>query len=1054
MIKDLEGLRQKRLRWIEANRENNFEEGIKRLLTHLYPDNAHFIYELLQNAEDPRASVVRFTLTGEAVEFEHDGNRLFDLRDVESITSIGASTKRDDPTSIGKFGVGFKAVFAYTNTPEIHSGEFHFRIHDHVVPETDNVPRIKVGERETRFAFPFDNPEKPRKQAVEEVERGLRALGDNALLFLSHIRTIEYLLPDDSLGSLERVDHDGGHIEIRARHPGGKDTVSHWLRFQKDVKVIDEDGKLKTCCIAIAYRLAEEEDKKGRSTWKIIPVDNGQTSIYFPASEEKPNLRFHLHAPFASTVARDVVRKESKANDALRDHLANLVAESLLEIRDQGLLTVGFLATLPNSQDNLPAFYEPIRKAIVQAFKDEALTPTRSGSHAPATRLYRGPARIAEVLNDGDLSLLTNDEPALWAANPPQENQREARFLESLEIDAWGWNELAKSMSKPHPHSYLPQHHAANTQHKNLIENWIAPKEDAWLLRFYALLGEAFDIYNRKCVVDDLCIIRVASDAGNQHVTPGEAFFSPEEDTSELPSDILFVKPSVYVVGRSEAQKKSAKSFLEHAGVRPYDAKADIERILKQYTTGQTISLKTHFRHIRQFISYWLENPNSVEMFEDIAFLICEAEKSHKQYFKARDLYFDLPYIETGLAALFNDNNLRIEKPKRRLSANYQSIKKFKEFADALGVMGRLEICKYKATEMQEDFFPKTGRETGSTIDEDYFINGIVWHRKNSEGYIGGFNLRNSKSFALSRAIWNTMCSADPKTLVARYMPNEKRRHEEKSKSSFLVDDLAKNSWVPDKEGDFLHPAGVSRETLHPDLNFDDRNGWLTAIGFGEHARKRSEEYQVRNRDAQKLGFDSADDAEEWAKLKREGGNPADFRSILSQRKQTQQPEQFVPDPERRRKNVLANMADAPSNESIQRERSIQKGISEITAQAKAYLRAKNRNPEGQLVCQCCHEEMPFKLPSGEHYFEAVQCIGDKVTRHFQNRLALCPTCAAMYQYARETDDAEIQRRIVEHDTEDKASSIEIPVRLAGREHTLHFVGTHWFDLKTVLQGK
>lgn len=120
-----------------SQQENNFEEGIKRLLTDLYPDNAHFIYELLQNAEDPRASIVRFTLTGDAVEFEHDGERLFDLRDVESITSIGASTKRDDPTSIGKFGVGFKAVFAYTHTPEIHSGEFHFRIRDLVLPETN-----------------------------------------------------------------------------------------------------------------------------------------------------------------------------------------------------------------------------------------------------------------------------------------------------------------------------------------------------------------------------------------------------------------------------------------------------------------------------------------------------------------------------------------------------------------------------------------------------------------------------------------------------------------------------------------------------------------------------------------------------------------------------------------------------------------------------------------------------------------------------------------------------------------------------------------------------
>ena len=79
---------------------------------------------LLQNAEDTTANTVRFTLSNEDIRFEHNGARFFNLKDVESITSIGVSTKRNDPTNIGKFGVGFKAVFAYTNTPEIHSGEF------------------------------------------------------------------------------------------------------------------------------------------------------------------------------------------------------------------------------------------------------------------------------------------------------------------------------------------------------------------------------------------------------------------------------------------------------------------------------------------------------------------------------------------------------------------------------------------------------------------------------------------------------------------------------------------------------------------------------------------------------------------------------------------------------------------------------------------------------------------------------------------------------------------------------------------------------------------
>ena len=92
--------------------------------------------------------------------FEHNRRRLFDYNDVESITNIGANNKRDDLTNIGKFGVGFKAVFAYTNTPEIHSGDFHFRIRDLVVPVINGVRKIRLNERITRFIFPFDHSAK------------------------------------------------------------------------------------------------------------------------------------------------------------------------------------------------------------------------------------------------------------------------------------------------------------------------------------------------------------------------------------------------------------------------------------------------------------------------------------------------------------------------------------------------------------------------------------------------------------------------------------------------------------------------------------------------------------------------------------------------------------------------------------------------------------------------------------------------------------------------------------------------------------------------------
>ena len=106
--------------------------GVKSSVVDKYSDQAHFVYELLQNADDTGATYARFKLYHDRLVFVHNGTRRFSvsnpetedkdrekgcLGDVNAILSIGNSTKTDQNT-IGKFGVGFKAVFQYTSTPD------------------------------------------------------------------------------------------------------------------------------------------------------------------------------------------------------------------------------------------------------------------------------------------------------------------------------------------------------------------------------------------------------------------------------------------------------------------------------------------------------------------------------------------------------------------------------------------------------------------------------------------------------------------------------------------------------------------------------------------------------------------------------------------------------------------------------------------------------------------------------------------------------------------------------------------------------------------------
>lgn len=1046
MPNSIEELAQTRQRWIDASKENHFEEGIKRLLTELYPDNAHFIYELLQNAEDTHASKVRFTLSNEKIVFEHNRRRLFDYNDVESITNIGANNKRDDLTNIGKFGVGFKAVFAYTNTPEIHSGDFHFRIRDLVVPVVSGVRKIRLDERITRFIFPFDHSAKQPRQAVEEIKRGFEALNDNTLLFLKHIHLIEYFLPDGTLGYLKRISHRNGRIDItHASHHKGRKTVSNWLRYHKDVVVVDDFGDPQKCRIAIAYSLQKGDWKKNNAEWEIVPLDRGQVSIYFPAEKETSGLKFHIHAPFASTVARDSVR-DCEANCQLRNCIAELVVDSLTDIRDSGMLTMDFLAVLPNQIDNLLPFYEPIREAIVCAFKERELTPTRSGKHAPADRLYRGPAKIAEALNDEDLSLLTNFEPPLWAANPPQQNQREDRFLDSLEIDTFGWNELIEKISPPHSFLYNDQQKQENRAHQQLIEELIEEKKDAWLMRFYALMGEACEVVNKfypdnhAKYLTHLRIVRVESEQSNEHVLPKKAFFSPEQGIIP-PQDVYFVKPTVYSTGRSESQKEYATKFLEYIGVRLFNTRSIIELRLADYDNMNNCNRKSHCRDIIEFIKYWKETAD-VKIFMDHCFLRGESISGDQDWCMPKELCMDLPFESTGLKELMSVHQKYAMWSGYKEKLNKSKFTEFTEFLRNIGVMYRLEVSQscILYNKLFNDLEIRDSRRTKNCIYDDYSI-------ENLESYL------QIQSISVSKLIWEALIRAGKQMSKAQYRPNMK--YQIREFDSQLVCLLKDYSWIPDKSGAFHKAYDMTKDDLHADFRYDDHNGLLTAIGFGERAKKLSEEYVSKNHEAKKMGFESADEAQEMAKLAqviREQGLSPDrvleqFRPT-SEQKQPSFPLRPVPNPERRKERLGEQLTDAPDKEYEKRERSVRTtngAIDPIT-----WLRNQYTNEAGQMVCQICKEEMPFRKRDGNYYFEKKEVLSKRYLpkEHEAQYLALCPVCAAKYDEFVKTDD-EAMAKLREKIT--SSEDCGVPILFGNEQTSIRFVETHYHDLKAII---
>lgn len=296
-----------------------------------YPETAHFIYELIQNADDTAATDVKILLFKDKLVFKHNGKRQFSITDareqtgaigdINSITSVGCSTKEDEEQTIGKFGVGFKSVFQYTNTPSIYDDTFWFKIENYIIPsllENDNELR-NAGE--TLFELPFKEPEK----AYSEILQRLQNL-NMPVLFLPHIQKIAWCIEGEetiheySKEVIQMGERHGIKYEFCRIHEYDKNLLMYL--FHRDCNTIK--GKYN---VSVGFYVNPDGS---------LDIDaKGQIYCFFPTSECFDSC-FVSHAPFLLVDNRDSIKRYEDINKNFFYSIAELAADALLCLRDIG----------------------------------------------------------------------------------------------------------------------------------------------------------------------------------------------------------------------------------------------------------------------------------------------------------------------------------------------------------------------------------------------------------------------------------------------------------------------------------------------------------------------------------------------------------------------------------------------------------------------------------------------------------------------------------------------------------------------------------------------
>ncbi len=378
----------------------NNPQKYEALLAGHYSDSNHFVYELIQNAEDAKATKTVIEYYEDRLIFYHDGIP-FDAADVRGVSSMLMGTKaKEDAQTIGRFGMGFKSVFKYTYQPEIYSDDEAFLIRNYLLPiEIKDGWNCSQEKREisytsnrsipihpfasskhlTKIVIPFMKKNKNgeiEKISGDDVLIKLRELTGEILLFLNHINNLCWINKMTGEGAAislksDKADRNLVGCSIRKLNES-KENTTYYLKYKK----VFDHKDMKSAEVSVAYKLNNRANN-------INDMPRTDIYVYFPTKDET-DLPFLVHGSFETAVSREKLMHPSSFNNYLFDVLGDLIANSMNNLKNRKLITQNFIRRLllvafKDEEDNntIPG----LRDKITEVFSENAMLPGTDGQY-------------------------------------------------------------------------------------------------------------------------------------------------------------------------------------------------------------------------------------------------------------------------------------------------------------------------------------------------------------------------------------------------------------------------------------------------------------------------------------------------------------------------------------------------------------------------------------------------------------------------------------------------------------------------------------------------
>ncbi|MFH0710156.1 MAG: hypothetical protein V2A75_08120 [Pseudomonadota bacterium] len=357
-------IRKKKSKFEEEKNTDSYkrvQRMAKTLSIDLYESESHFIYELIQNAQDNDYNPnvfpeISFYLLDDGILIQNNEVG-FNQNNINSICDFHESTKTENKELgyIGEKGIGFKSVFTISDTPAIHSNgyRFYFKKGEYIEPywidDFKSYPEKFADENYTSIYLPYSHDFKH----IDDIKNKIKDIEPFVLLFLDKLKKIcIYNQNELVLDVSKKINKNGSSNELILKTTKAKyDFITINKIISRPENLIEQKReKIKHREIIFAFPLNEIKDDR---IFAFLPT------------HVKSGLPFIIQADFILTANREGISFTEDWNNWLVVELQQFYEEAVTVFQNHDLLKFTYLIYYKKSNNgNNPVFSNLYEKTI------------------------------------------------------------------------------------------------------------------------------------------------------------------------------------------------------------------------------------------------------------------------------------------------------------------------------------------------------------------------------------------------------------------------------------------------------------------------------------------------------------------------------------------------------------------------------------------------------------------------------------------------------------------------------------------------------------------